>query len=236
MSVALPIAQRNRVIPGSDGNVENIIIIGGKGTAVNVAEQIDDAHRRFGIRQRVRGFAIDDPSLGRSIAGFPVVCGTREVSDHARDAGAKVIFALYRPEAMRERVELLASYGLPPELFTSFVHPQAYVGKSASIGRGSVVFAHASLMKGVAVGDFCILNSQVIVEHDTRVGDNCFLGAGACVGADITLGRGVFIGMQAVLRPGISVGDFAFVNMGAIVTRDVEHSAQVHHDRDRRAH
>lgn len=216
--------------------MEDIIIIGGKGTAVNIAEQIDDARRRFGAQQRVRGFAIDDTDLGESIAGFPVVCRIRDVSEHARDIGAKVIFALYRPDVMRERVALLATYGLLPEIFTSFVHPHAYLARSASIGRGTVVFAHASLMKGVTVGDFCILNSQVIIEHDARVGSSCFLAAGACLGADVALGHGVFVGMQAVLRPGIAVGDFAFVNMGAVVTRDVERGEQVRQDGSRRAH
>ena len=215
--------------------MEDVIIIGGKGTAVNIAEQIDDAHRRLGVPQRVHGFAIDDPSLGRSIAGFPVVCGTREGADHARKVGAKVIFALYRPDVMRERTELLAGYGLPPELLTSFVHPHAYVGRSASIGPGSVVFAHASLMKDVAVGACCVLHSQVVVEHDARVGDSCFLSAGARVGSGVRMGRGVFVGMGAVLRPEIAVGDFAFVNMGAIVTRDIEPGARARQDPDRRA-
>ena len=215
--------------------MQDIIIIGGKGTAVSIAEQIDDANRRFGTQQRVRGFAIDDAALGQSIAGFPVICGTREVFEQLRDARVRLIFALYRPDVMRERVELLAGYGISPEHFTSFVHPQAYVARSAAIGRGTVVFAHASLMKGVVVGDYCILNSQVIVEHDTRVGDNCFLSAGACMGADIRLSRGVFIGMHAVVHPGIAVGDFGFVGMGSVVTRDVEQGAQVYGNPARRA-
>lgn len=215
--------------------MQDIIIIGGKGTAISAAEQIDDAYRRFGLQQRMRGFAIDDPALGTSIAGFPVICGTREVAEHVRDGRVRTIFALYRPDVMQERVELLHSYGLSPEYFTTFIHPQAYVGRSATIGSGSIIFAHASLMKGTIVGDYCVLNSQVIVEHDTQIGDNCFLSAGACLGADITLGRGVFVGMHAVLHPGISVGDFGFVGMGSVVTRDVEHGARVYGNPARRA-
>ena len=175
------------------------------------------------------------PHWGKSIAGFPVICGTRDVAEHVRDDGVRLIFALYRPDVMHERVELPASYRLPPECFTSFVHPQAYVARSATIGNGTVVFAHASLMKGVVVGDCCILNSQVIVEHDTHVGDNCFLSAGACIGAESSLGRGVFIGMHAVVHPGFAVGDFGFVGMGSVVTRDVEQRSRVYGNPARRA-
>ena len=215
--------------------MQDVIIIGGKGTAVSIAEQIDDARHRFGGHLRVRGFAIDDPSLGPTIAGFPVVCGTRDAAAQVSDGQTKLIFGLYRPDVMRERIDLLYSYGLSPEHFTTFIHPQAYVARSATIGRGTVVFAHASLMKDVVVGDHCMLNSQVIVEHDTRVGDNCFLSAGACLGADITLGQGVFVGMHAVLHPGIGVGDFGFIGMGSVVTHDVEPCAQVYGNPARRA-
>ena len=208
--------------------MEEIIIIGGKGTAVSIAEQIDDAYRRFGSQQRVHGFAIDDPSLGRSIAGFPVVCGTREVGGHSARTGARVIFALYRPDVMKERIALLASYGLPHDCFARFVHPLAYVAPSAKIGAGSVVFAHASVMKGSVIGDFSIVNSQVTVEHDTSVGDSAFLSAGACVGSEMMLGRGVFVGMNATLRPGTTIGDFAMIGMGAVVTRSVEEGVRVY--------
>jgi sugar O-acyltransferase (sialic acid O-acetyltransferase NeuD family) len=208
--------------------VEDIVVIGGKGTAVNVAEQIDDAYRNFGAPQRFRGFAIDDPALGSYIAGFPVVCGTRDVARWVRAEGAKTIFALYRPDVMRERVALLASFDLTPELLATFVHPCAYVSRSATIGRGSVVLAHASLMKDVVIGDCCVLNAQVIVEHDSRIDDSCFLAAGACLGARVSVGRGAFIGMQAVLREGTSVGEFGFVGMGSVVTCDVEQGTRVY--------
>lgn len=215
--------------------MQDVIVIGGKGTAVSIAEQIDDARNRFGGHLRVRGFAIDDPSLGPTIAGFPVVCGTRDAAAQVSNGQTKVIFGLYRPDVMRERIALLESYGIAPEHFATFVHPLAYVARSATVGRGSVVFAHASVMKSAVVGDFCILNSHATVEHGTRVGDNCFLSAGACLGADITLGRGVFVGMHAVLHPGIGVGDFGFIGMGSVVTRDVEPGAQVYGNPARRA-
>src|SRR4051794_2652979 len=107
--------------------MDDVLIIGGKGTAINVAEQIEDARHRFAFPLRVSGFAIDDPALGRSINGFPIVCGTREVREHLRGTNAKVLYALYRPDVMKERCELLDSYDLPADRFTTFVHPLAYV-------------------------------------------------------------------------------------------------------------
>ncbi len=214
--------------------MDEVVIIGGKGTAINVAEQIEDARHRFALPLRVAGFAIDDPALGCSIDGFPVVCGTRNVREHVRGTNKKILFALYRPDVMRERAELLESYGIPPDCFATFVHPLAYVGRTASIGYGSVVFAHSSIMKGVTVDSHCIVNSHVTIEHDTKIGRNSFLAAGACIGANVELGRGVFVGLNATLRENVKVGSYGFVGMSAAVVKDVECGTRVYGNPARR--
>ena len=208
--------------------MDEVIIIGGKGTAVSVAEQIEDAHRRFAAPMRVIGFAIDDPTLGSSIEGFPVICGTRELNNQLSGTRTKIIFALYRPDAMKERVALLESYGLSADRFATFVHPLAYVAGSATIGAGSAVFAQSSIMRRAAVGKCCIINSQVTVEHDTNIGANSFLAAGACVGANVAVGNGVFVGLNATVRENVMVGSYGFVGMGAVVLQNVEEGTRVY--------
>src|SRR5690606_28480114 len=94
-------------------NIEKIIIIGGRGTAVIIAEQIYDANKRFNANVEMLGFAIDDPSYGTEINGFPILCGTREVkSKFSKYPDVKVIYSLYRPDIMKDRVELLKSYDI----------------------------------------------------------------------------------------------------------------------------
>jgi sugar O-acyltransferase (sialic acid O-acetyltransferase NeuD family) len=208
--------------------MDDVIIIGGKGTAVNIAEQVDDAYRRLGSPMRILGFAIDDPTLGDSIGGFPVICRTSQLRDQIASGRTKLIFALHRPDVMKERAELLESYGLSVDRFATFVHPMAYVARSASVGPGSVVLANSSVMRSAIIDSFCIVNSQVTIEHDVRIGPNSFLAAGACIGANVELGRGVFVGLNASLREKIKVGDYAFVGMGAVVLRDVSNNSRVY--------
>ncbi len=50
-----------------------VVIIGGKGTAVVIAEQIYDAQIRFGKEIEVIGFAFDDPAFLGGINGWPVL-------------------------------------------------------------------------------------------------------------------------------------------------------------------
>lgn len=63
---------------------EKVVIIGGKGTAVVIAEQIYDAQIRFGKEIEVIGFAFDDPAFLGGINGWPVLCGTKEAYENLK--------------------------------------------------------------------------------------------------------------------------------------------------------
>ena len=58
-----------------------IIFIGGRGTAIVIADQIFDAHQRYGMDIEVLGLALDDHSGGDSISGYPILCDIKDVYD-----------------------------------------------------------------------------------------------------------------------------------------------------------
>src|ERR1700730_15851969 len=103
--------------------MEKIIVIGGKGTAINIAQHVIHAATQFSMPLELLGFDADDPALGKIIVGMPVLCRPCEVLGRFPAPDIKVIFSLYKPGAMRERVALLQSYGLPLDKFATFVHP-----------------------------------------------------------------------------------------------------------------
>jgi sugar O-acyltransferase (sialic acid O-acetyltransferase NeuD family) len=208
--------------------MENVIIFGGKGTAVNLAEQIEDARTRFSYPMHVLGFAIDDPALGKSIAGFPVLSGIREAWQEFEEQQVGFLFALYRPDVMRERAHLLRGLGIPADRFVNFIHPLAYVARSVQMGYGNAVFANASLMHGVSLGSFGLINSGVVIEHDSSTADCTFLAAGAVVGSRVRIGEGAFVGLNANIREGVTVGSYACVGMGSVVLSDVATETQVY--------
>ena len=84
---------------------EKVVIIGGKGTAVVIAEQIYDAQIRFGKEIEVIGFAFDDPAFLGGINGWPVLCGTKAAYEKFKDdADIKFVFAMYRSDLLKERI------------------------------------------------------------------------------------------------------------------------------------
>ncbi len=205
-----------------------VIIFGGKGTAVNIAEQIEDARLHYGNPIRIEGFAIDDPALGKEISGFPVVCGTREASEKYRDSEVEFIYALYRPDLMPQRLALVRELAIPLERFTNFIHPLAYVSSSTVMGHGNVILSHACLQHGVALGNFNIVNSHVVLEHEAKIADGCFLAASACVGARVRIGSAVFVGLNSTLREDVNIADNAFVGMASGLLQSVADGAVVY--------
>ncbi|SMG46664.1 hypothetical protein [Paenibacillus aquistagni] len=206
-----------------------IIIIGGKGTAVNIADHIINAQRVHGQAIEFLGYAIDDPSLKDSINGHPIVCTTDKLhSIYGKYSDVKFIFSLYKPEKMIERVKLLKSYGIPQGKFHTFVHPTSYVSDHVKLGVGNAILSNCSINSNVSIGDYNIINSNVVIEHDSSIGNNNFIAATTCVGSSVEIKNGTFIGLNSSIREKTVIHNFSFVGIGSNVLNDVESGAVVY--------
>lgn len=202
---------------------EKIIIIGGRGTAIIIAEQIYDAYKRYNVKIEVLGFAIDDPAYGAEINGFPILCGTREVKDkYASYNDVKIIYSLYRPDIMKERIELLKSYELPLERFATFIHPTVLLTRSAEVGVGSVILANSIINSNAKIGMFNTINSNCLIGHDSIVKDYNYFAAHVCLGSNLKVGNGNFFGMNSNIRNFLKIQDYNIIGMASNVVKDIE--------------
>ncbi len=202
---------------------EKVVIIGGKGTAVVIAEQIYDAQTRFGKNISVLGFAFDDPNyVENGINGWAVLCGTKEVYDKFKnDESVKFVFALYRSDVLEERIALRNSLGIPKERFLSFIHPSVYIAKSAVLGYGNIILANNVINNNVVIGNYNTFNSGALVGHDTVIGDNNFVAAHTCIGSGLAIANGNFFGLNCSVRNFVQMGDYNLVAMAANVVENV---------------
>lgn len=201
---------------------EKVVIIGGKGTAVVVAEQIYDAAMRFKMDIEVLGFAFDDPTFSDGINGWPVLCGTKEAySKYKDDENVKFVYQLYRHDLLQERIALRESFGIPHERYLSFVHPSAYVAKSAQLGYGNIILANSVINNNVQMGNFNTMNSSAMIGHDTIIGDNNFIAAHTCIGSSLKIGSGNFTGLNCSVRNYCTVGNYNIIGMASNVVKDV---------------
>lgn len=208
--------------------MDKIIILGGKGAAVVIAEQIYDTQSKIGNVEFL-GFAFDDESFGSEINGFPILCKTVDAyAKYQKYDEIKFIFQLYRPDIIKERTNLLHSYGIPKERFATFVHHTAYVAKSAHIGYGSVISANVVVNANAFIGNYTTVHSNVLIGHDTRVGDNNIITGHVAIGSNSSIGNGNFIGLNTSINNYISIGNFNFIGMASNVIKGLEDDEKVY--------
>jgi len=199
-----------------------IVMIGGRGTAIVVAEQIYDARIRFGMDIEVIGLALDDHSGGDSVGGYPILCDIKDAYDAYRDfEDVKFIYQLYRPDVMRERTQILMDLKIPPDKFYTFVHPSVVLAKSAKVGYGNVLMANVVVDSHVQIGNFNTVYSGTLICHDTVIGNNNYLAGQVCIGSGLSIGNENFIGLNSSIRNGISIGDNNIIGMGSNVVKSV---------------
>ncbi len=202
--------------------MDKIIIIGGRGTAIVIADQIVDAKERFGAKIDVLGLALDDRSGGDEINGYPILCDIKDLYDkYGAFKDVKFIYSLYRPDVMEERTKILYNLEIPIEKFTNFIHPSVMLAKSAVLGYGNIFLANVVVNCNAKLGNFNTVNSGTLLGHDINVGNNNYFAGQVCVGSSLKIGDMNFIGLNTSIRNGINMGDLNIVGMASNITKDV---------------
>jgi len=208
--------------------MEQIIIIGGKGAAVVLADQILHAVKFYNAKYDVLGFCIDDPLLGSEINGLPVLCKLNELAGKFNHLNqVRYFFALYKPVVMAERVRLFRDMQLPDNKFTNFIHPSAFVAPSAQIGIGNVICSNVTVNSNARIGNFNTLNGNVLFGHDTALGNYNIIAGNATISSEIIIGNGNFIGLNSTIRDRVKIGDFNIIGMASTVLHDINSNQTV---------
>jgi len=199
-----------------------IIFIGGRGTAIVIADQMYDAHVRFGMDIEVLGLALDDRSQGDSINGYPILCDIKDLySKYGKYDDVKFVYQLYRPDVIRERTQLLYDLNIPAEKFCNFIHPSVMLAKSAVMGYGNVLLSNVVVNCNAQLGNFNTVNSGTLLGHDIIIGNNNYFAGQVCVGSGLKIGNENFIGLNSSIRNGIVIGNNNVVGMASNITKDV---------------
>jgi sugar O-acyltransferase (sialic acid O-acetyltransferase NeuD family) len=196
-----------------------ILVIGGSGTAVNIAEQIVDSGENYNSGLEFLGFAVDNSVPGTLINGYPILCKIKEVSRKYYQEDVRIIFSLFKPDVMKERINLFKTLCIPNNRFATFIHPSVYLSNSTLMGVGNVVLSNSTIQHKVRIGNFNIINSNVVIEHETNIGNSNFIAASVCIGSKVKIGEGNFIGLNSTLREESELADYIYIGMGSNVLK-----------------
>lgn len=206
-----------------------IVLIGGRGTAIVIADQIWDAKQRFGMDIEVLGLALDDHSGGDDVSGYPILCDIKDAYEKFKKYDdVKFIYQLYRPDSMDERTKILMDLHFPLEKFANFVHPSVMLAKSVRMGYGNVFLANTVVNCNANIGNFNTFNSFDLIGHDCQIGDNNYVAGHVSIGSFLKMGNRNFIGVNSSINNGITIGDSNFIGMLSNVTKSLENHQLVY--------
>ncbi|MBN2770558.1 MAG: NeuD/PglB/VioB family sugar acetyltransferase [Spirochaetes bacterium] len=197
--------------------MKKILILGGKGPAVVIADAISHANS-IGYNEYTCAGLLNDNE--KEIDGYKVIGKFSDIPRLAEE-GYYFINTVYKMGVQEERAKKFNSLGIPDEKLAVFVHPMAYVAPTAKLGPGCVVMAGSSISSMTKIGKCTLIMNNASVGHDTVIGDFNFITSNACVASYIVTGYSVWFGVNCTVRGKLKIGNRASVGIGAVVTKDI---------------
>lgn len=190
---------------------DQVVIIGASGHGKVIADII------LKSGDSVVGFLDDNPTLGDTFIGFPVL-GKVIIAEQFKKY--KFVIAIGNAD-VREQI----ASKLNVEWYTA-IHPTAVISHvEVEIEEGTVIMANAVINSGSKVGKHCIINTGAIVEHDNVVGEFSHISVGTKLAGNVTVGRKAWVGIGSQVIQGKKIGEEVMIGAGATVISDIPSSS-----------
>ena len=103
----------------------------------------------------------------------------------------------------------------------TYIHPTAFISKSAKIGGSSMVFSGSIIEQNVELSDGCICYYRTTVSHDCYIGQSTFLAPSVTVCGNVNIGSNCFIGAGTIVGNGIKIGGNVKIGMQSSVQKNI---------------
>jgi acetyltransferase EpsM len=107
------------------------------------------------------------------------------------------------------------------------IDSNALISKSANIGLG--VFASKVVLVNAfaKIGNFTILNTGCIIEHECEIGIAAHIAPGVVLAGNVKVGNRTFIGANSVIKQGIEIGDDVIIGAGSVIIEHVKSNTKL---------
>lgn len=155
---------------------------------------------------------------GRRIDGIPVRGGIDALSTLRAEGVRQAIIAIGDNGVRRDIARIVESANF--ELINA-IHPSARLANNVTLGRGIVIAAGATVCAHAQIGDYAILNTGCIVDHESMIGMATHVCPGVRLAGHVVVESGAFVGIGATVIQNVRIGFESIVGAGAVVIKDV---------------
>ena len=112
-------------------------------------------------------------------------------------------------------------------ILENVIDPHAVISKSANIGVG--VFASKGVLVNAfsQIGDFTILNTGCIIEHECEISTAVHIAPGAVLAGNVKIGKRSFIGANSVIKQGVEIGEDVIIGAGSVIINNVSSNTKI---------
>ncbi|TCS84838.1 sugar O-acyltransferase (sialic acid O-acetyltransferase NeuD family) [Anseongella ginsenosidimutans] len=92
---------------------------------------------------------------------------------------------------------------------------------SMQLGEGNFIARQVAVNSFVEIGNYCILNTGCVIEHECKIGDTVHIAPGAVLAGNVEVGDFSFIGANSVVKQGVRIGANVIIGAGSVIIDDV---------------
>lgn len=193
---------------------KDLIIVGAGGCGREVLQCVKDVNKAES-RWNILGFINDiEDALDNYECDYSII-GT--IEEWIPKDNQEFVCAIADPFGKESVVKKLKKRGA---VFTSVIHPTAYVSEYVEMGEGVIVYPYANISVNCKVGNFITL-LRAALGHDVEVDDYCTISSYCILGGSVKLEKRVFLGSHVVIIPHKKIGTEAVVGAGSVVMTNV---------------
>jgi sugar O-acyltransferase (sialic acid O-acetyltransferase NeuD family) len=192
-----------------------VLLIGAGGHAVSCIEIIEAENKN-----KIIGLIGTPKEVGKKLLGYEVIGSEKDFADLLR-LTSNLILGVGQIKSPNLRIEIKDKFIKKGFNFKSVVSPTAQVSKYAVIGIGTVVMHKVVINAGVKIGDYSIINTGSIIEHDSKVGNFSHISTGVISNGETSIGNNTFVGSGTIIMEQIIIGNNCIVGMGQQVRHDL---------------
>lgn len=195
--------------------MDEVVIVGAGGHGRVVLDILAQAESYKPI-----GFLDNNRQLhGRRVDGLKVLGGVDKAASLHAEGVRRAIVAIGDNGIRRDIARTVEAAGF--ELVNA-IHPSARLATNVTLGKGLVIAAGALVCAHVQIGDYAILNTGCIVDHESMIGMAVHICPGVRLAGHVVAESGAFVGIGATIIQNVRIGFEAIVGAGAVVVQDVE--------------
>jgi len=205
---------------------QDLVILGAGGEGMNLLGMVKDINENHPGEENynIIGFLDNDETKhSTEVLGVEVMGPTTMATEFSQDV--KFINTIAGATYFWEVPDIISETGIEENRFETIIHPDSHVGESAEIGSGAAVYPNSVIYEKTKIGNHVQVKSAKVGSSNT-IGDYTIVNGDVVTEGNLSVGESCWLGINSTIRS-VSIANRTLVGMGSVVVKDVEEKGTV---------